>query len=212
MQLIQRLARQLAVAGEFAHRKVHITIAGLISQTFADQFFGDVQHLRHEVCGARVVVGTGNAERIKVLVHLNNHALGQRLDGFAIFDCSGNDLVVNVSNVAHKSHRITTAAQPALDKVKRHIGSGVTDVTQVIHRHAAHIHAHVAGVQRRKFFHASTQRVVNANAHGLQGVRAWFKAVNTRENTGRTRHWQVWLELYPSATIHQYSQSACQAK
>ena len=41
-------------------------------------------------------------------------------------------------------------------------------------------------------------------------------AVNTRGKSGanlvQLRRWQVGLEPYPSATIHQYSQSACQAR
>ena len=42
-------------------------------------------------------------------------------------------------------------------------------VAQVVHRHAAHIHAHMAGFERDKFLQVTRQRVVDTERHGRVG-------------------------------------------
>ena len=166
VEFIERFARQLAVAGEFAHRKVDVAIAGLISQAFALQRANHRQHLRHVVGGARLVRGALDAQRVGILVQRVDHAVGQATDGLAIGDGALDDLVVNVGDVAHISNTQATGLEPALYHVKRNHRARMAEVAQVIHRHAAHIHAHMARFERNEVFQSTRQRVVDTQGHG----------------------------------------------
>ena len=145
IQFIQRFARQLAVAGELAHGIVHIAIARLVGQAFLLQSANHAQHLGHVFGGTRLVGGAFNAQRIGILVQRVDHAIGQAADGFTVFHGALDDLVVNIRDIAHIGHTVAAGAQPALHHVERHHGTGVAQMAEVVHGHAAHIHAHMTG-------------------------------------------------------------------
>ena len=100
MQFVDRLARQLSVAGKFAHRVIDVAVVGPVGQSLVFEQADDLQHLRHVIGGARIVVGTLDAQRIGVAVHLLDHARGQRADGFTVLHRAPDDLVVDVGDVA----------------------------------------------------------------------------------------------------------------
>ena len=152
VQLVQRLARELAVAGELAHCVVHIAIARLIGQALVLQRANHAQHLRHVLSGAWLMRWALNAQGIGVLMQRLDHAIGQRPNGFTVVHRTLNDLVINIGDVAHIGNAIATGTQPALDHVKSDHGARMTQMTQVIHGHAAYIHAHMAGFDWRKRF------------------------------------------------------------
>ena len=106
VQLVQRLARQLAVAGELAHGVVHIAITRLIGQTLGLQSTNHAQHLRHVFGGAWLQRGAFNAQRIGILMQRVDHAISQAADGFAVFHRSLDDLVINIGDVAHIGHLV----------------------------------------------------------------------------------------------------------
>ena len=166
MQLVQRLARELAVARKFAHRKIHITIGHPVSQALAFELTNQAGHLRHKVGGTRFVLGPLDAQRIGVLVQGVNHALGQGPQGLAVVHRALDDFVVDVGDVAHIFDLVAAGFEPALHHIKGHHGAGVAQVAQVVDRHAAHIHAHHTRRDRRKGFHRPGERVVNAKGHG----------------------------------------------
>src|SRR5471032_3120738 len=56
-QVIERLARQLAVALELAHGVVHVAVVALVGQALVLQRGDHRQHLRHVFRGARLVRG-----------------------------------------------------------------------------------------------------------------------------------------------------------
>ena len=119
------------------------------------------------MAGERVKVGPLTAQSVKVTVHLVNHALRQRADGFAVFDCPANDLVFDIGDIADKSDPKTTDTQPALNQIKGHARPRMPDVAQVINRHAANVHADMAGLQGNKLFNHTTKRVVDAQTHEI---------------------------------------------
>ena len=125
----------------------------------------DLQHLRHVLGGTRLQRGRLDTQRANVLVHGGDHLVGQRADGDAALDSAFDDLVINVSDVAHISDLVATGPEPALHHVKGHHHAGVADVAEVVNRHAADVHADMARHQRRKFFELTRERVVNAKAH-----------------------------------------------
>ena len=167
IQLIQRLARELAVARKLAHGVVHVAIAGLVGQALVGQLANQRQHLRHVVGGARLVGGALYAQRVGILVQGIDHAVGQTADGFAVVHGALDDFVVDVGDVAHVGHAVAAGAQPALHHIKRHHGAGMAQVAQVVHGHAADVHAHMAGFERGKRFQCTRQRVVDTQTHGV---------------------------------------------
>jgi hypothetical protein len=68
--------------------------------------------------------------------------MGSALNGAA------DDLVVDVGDVAHIGHAQAAGLEPALHHIKRHHHARMADVAQVVHRHAADIHAYMAGLDR----------------------------------------------------------------
>ena len=68
-----------------------------------------------------------------------------------------NDLVVDIRDVAHIGHLIAAIAQVAAHQVEHHQKARVTEMTVIVDRHAADIHAHPAGLDRREDFLAARQ-------------------------------------------------------
>ncbi len=91
---------------------------------------------------------TFNAQGIGVLVQGLDHAVGQRAYGFAVLDCAPDDLVVNIGDIAHIGHLETTGFEPSLHDVKRNHGARMPQVAEVVHGHAADVHAHMAWDKR----------------------------------------------------------------
>ena len=98
-------------------------------------------------------------------MHGRNHFVGQLADGNAALQGSFDDLVINVGDVADIGHAIPAGAQPFLHHIEGNHHARMSDVAQVINRHAANIHAHMVGFQRNKWLHVTRQRVVDAQRH-----------------------------------------------
>ena len=58
------------------------------------------------------------------------------------------NLVINVGQILGKRHFVTARDKPAANNVETDKRAGVADVDIVIHRGAAHIHAHLARLDR----------------------------------------------------------------
>ena len=142
-QFIQRLARELAVAVELAHRVVHVTIARAVGQALAFEPADEREHLGHIFSGAGLHGGGLNAQQADVLVHRGHHLVGELADGDAPLQRALDDLVVDVGDVAHVGNAVAAAFQPALHHVERHHHAGMANMAQVINGHAAHVHAHM---------------------------------------------------------------------
>ena len=114
------------------------------------QLADQVEHFRHELSGARLVVRAQDAERIGIFMHEGDETVGQLLDRFAIFDGTPDDLVIDVGNVADVGHVVTAGLEPAIDHVEDDHDAGVPEVAVVINRHAAHVHAYLARFDGRE--------------------------------------------------------------
>src|SRR5690606_23930442 len=101
------------------------------------------EHAVDVLGGTRLHVRTQHGEARLVLVHRRDHALHQGLERLAILVGAADDLVVDVGNVAHVGDVVAAVAQPAADHVEGDHHPGMTDMTEVIHGHAAHVHAHL---------------------------------------------------------------------
>ena len=149
-QLVQALARQLAVALELAHGVVHIAIRGAVGQALVFQLADEVEHLTDVLGGAGLVRGRLDAQRGDVLVHGQRHLVGELADGDAALHRTADDLVVDVRDVAHIGHAIAAGLEPALHHVERHHHAGMADMAEVVDGHAAHVHADLTGRHRNE--------------------------------------------------------------
>ena len=165
-QFVERLARQLAVAGKLAHREVHVAIVGAVGQPLAFERANQVQHLRHVVGGTRLVRRRQDAQQADVLVHRVDHLVGELADGDAALQRTLDDLVFDVGDVAHIGHLVAQLQQPTVDHVEGHHHARMAHVAQVVDGHAADIHAHLARHDGLEDFGATGQRVVDAQGHG----------------------------------------------
>ena len=159
-QVVGVLAAQLAVAGKATHPVVHVAVRRGVGQTARLEGADHVEHLRHVLGGLGFKVGADHAQRLGVLVHGGDEASGQLADALAIFGGAFDDLVVNISDIAHISHLHAAFTQPSCDNVKDHHDPRVADMAEVIDGHAAHVHAHLTRNDRAEGFLLAGQAVV----------------------------------------------------
>ncbi|EWS64299.1 hypothetical protein Y695_02459 [Hydrogenophaga sp. T4] len=204
-QVVQRLARQLAVPGKPAYREVHVTILSAVGQAFRFELTDQRQHLGHIGCGTRLETGCLDTQRSDVLVHGNGHLVCQVLERDAPFHSTFDDLVVDVRDVADVGHAVATHLEPALHHIEGHHHPGVPDVAQVVDGHAADIHAHMAGFQWLERLRTAGQGIENAQGHGNKN-RA---ACASKGGKGRTQR----LPSAPASrrgAAHKIGSSGCE--
>ena len=80
----------------------------------------------------------------------------------------GDDLVLDIGDVAHIGDLVAEPLQVATHHVEDHGVTAMAEVWTRLHRGSAHIDPHLAGVARLKRLESSPQRVVDA--HGGDGT------------------------------------------
>ena len=70
------------------------------------------------------------------------------------------DLVVDIGDVAHVGDLVAAGAQPARHDVEHHHEARMAEVTVVIDRNAANVHAHLAWNDRLEFLFFARQSVI----------------------------------------------------
>ncbi len=158
-QVVERFARELSVPWEFAHGKVDVTaisaIVCLIRKILFPQHLDQLQHLRHVVGRARLLVGRRQPERREILVHVADESLGKLADGLAVFGGAPDDLVFHIGNVSNIGDVEAEHAHPALRHVHRHEQTRMPQMAVVVYRHAADVQADAAGHHRLQRLFAS---------------------------------------------------------
>src|SRR5262245_43207478 len=92
-QLVQRFARELAVARESAHRVVDVATDRAVRETAMLERVDHPDHLRDVAGGARLLIGLLDAELGCILVHEPDEEVGERLERFAVPRLATNDPV-----------------------------------------------------------------------------------------------------------------------
>src|SRR5690606_14735446 len=100
-QVVERLARELAVAFEAGHGIVDVAVVGTIGQAFFFQAADDVEHLPDILGGARFAVGRLHTQGALVSMHGGDIVFGNLADAAPGFHGPPDDLVVDVGDVAH---------------------------------------------------------------------------------------------------------------
>ena len=164
-QFVQTFATQFAVTGETTHRVVHVALGCPVGQALGFQFVDDGQHVIHILCRTGFVVRAFDAQGVCIVAQCLNHAVGQAADAFAVFNCTADDLVVNIGDVANVGHSVARCLEPTLNDIKCHHGPRMTQMAQVVHSHAAHVHADMTGFNGLESLALSRKRVVNMQTH-----------------------------------------------
>src|SRR5690606_33229041 len=182
LQILDALARQLAVTGKSPHPVIDVTIARCVGVALVDQGLDHAEHAVDMFAGPRLLIRTQHAQAALVLVHGGDHALGQLLEAFAILGSTADDLVVDVGDVAYVGQVVTTVAQPAGYHIEGHHDPGMADMTEVIHGHAADVHAHLVVHKRTQRLLGLAQGVIDlqGHAHCPQESRRVTVRLNTR--------------------------------
>ena len=161
LQLLQVLARQLAVFGEAVHGKQHVAAVGHIGMAVFNQLLHHIDDFGNVLGGLGLDIGAGNVQGVKIPVHVGGQSLGQRITAFAVFGRPLDDLVVDIGDVAHEGQVKAQITQIAGDHVKGDEGAAMTDMTQVVNGDTTDVHADLAGYQRDEFFFLSGQGIVD---------------------------------------------------
>ena len=168
-QLLQRQLGQLAVAGKLTDGEVDAAV-DLVGHAAADELLDLGQHLGDVLGGARLQVGGQAVEGLVVGVVLAGPALGERRGVLAGLAGAGDDLVVDVGDVAHERHLIAARPQVAGDHIEGDQRPRVADVKQVVDRWAADIHPDLARAERLEGHLALQQGVVDCDDRPLGGI------------------------------------------
>lgn len=115
----------------------------------------------------RLLIGRKHPEAGLVLVHGLDHATGQIGIDLAVLVSAAQNLVVDIGDIAHVVHIVTALPQIAGDHIKGHQHPGMAQVTVVIHRHAAHVHAHFARLDGFELFLLLAESVVDSDHAAL---------------------------------------------
>ncbi len=150
LQVRRVLAGQAAVVVETAHIVVDIAVVSLVGIALVEQRPDHGQDLLHGFACLRLQVGPHHPQRIGVLVHDGDEALGQRAKVLAIFIGTPDDLVIDVGDVPDVGHVIAEQAQVAHHHVEHHHDARMTQVTVVVDRHAADIHVYLVLLDRHE--------------------------------------------------------------
>src|SRR5690554_3374989 len=96
--------------------------------------------------GAWFLIRAQHIKTAFILMHRRNHALNQLFKRLVIFLRATDDLVVNISDIAHISDVIATVTQPARYHIKSYHHPRMANMTVVIYGHAADIHTYMIAI------------------------------------------------------------------
>ena len=167
-------AAELAIVGHGIDREQHLA-GRLVGVLAADQLGDERLHALDVVGGTRLVRGLERAEGLHVLEILLGRLLGDLADRFVerqagiVAGGAGVDLVVDVRDVAHIGNvpGAVEVAQQAEQQVEDDHRPGVADMGVVVDGGAAHVHAHVIGIEGDEILPGPGQRVVEAQYRRL---------------------------------------------
>jgi hypothetical protein len=170
--VVHRAARELAVIRHRADVEEHMPL-GDIGVALGDQHFGQRDHLRHRLGGARLHGRRQVAEIGHVGLILRVGRFGDPADRLVqrqvrkVARGAGVDLVVYVRDVADIGDvlRAVGVAQQAEQHVEDDGRAGVADMGEVVDGRAADIHPHVRRVDRREGRLGAREGVVELDRH-----------------------------------------------
>ena len=122
-------------------------------------------HVAYVFRGPGLDIGTTDIQAVHVLMEGGNVGFGNFRAGLALTVGPGNDLVVHVGKIADKGHVVAEMTQIPVQHVEHHRRACMTDMTEVVGRDAAGVHADLAGMARLEIFLAACHGIIQL--HGF---------------------------------------------
>ena len=163
--------------------------ACLVSKAFFEQGLDNLDKLINARGCGLYHLGTTNVERVAILKELFGVELRDFHNGLLFALCALEHLVLarvgitcqvtNVGDVHNAGNVVAAVTEVAVEDIFHNVGAQITDVRKVIHRRAAGVHAHLAGLVGNEFFFFSGCRVIKL--HNLSPFAECFR-VSVRYN------------------------------
>ena len=166
--LVDVAARKRAVRRERTHAEVHVAVVGRVGMSRVDELLHERDHRVDFARRARAHRGVEHVHG----VHVGDEGLGVLGCDFGgaapLFVGLVDDLVVDVGHVLHEDHVETAPRQVAADDVEADERAGVADMDVVVHRGTAHVHLHLAVLERHEvdlLVHLRVEYLYHASSH-----------------------------------------------
>ena len=147
--VIHTAARQLAIARHGGDAEQHMPLSH-IGMAFFDQQRDHGNHLVNEGGGTRLMVRRQRPQCGYIAVKAGDRIVTQLPDINIAFSGTGDDLVINIGDVAHIGHLRIVMTQQTHQHVKYDNRPRIADMNAVIDRWPAGIDAHILCIQRDK--------------------------------------------------------------
>ena len=168
LHVVEALPGQLAVRRPRAHVEVDVAraVGRGVGVPLLDQLLDQRDHLGHVPGRGRLVGGRQHVERGVGPVELARHVVGQVPPRAALLGRLGEDLVVDVGDVADERHLEALVDQPPAQHVEVDRRAHVAHVRLRLHRQPAHVHARPALLQGDEVADVARGGVVEPESHG----------------------------------------------
>ncbi len=213
-QLIRSAARQAPVRGIAPDREQHMAL-GFVGMARDDQRLDQLNHFGHVRGGPRLLIRREVAERLHVSVEFRRGIGCDCADRLPCLQCPRGDLVLDVGDVAHIGHAREQRPEQPPHHVEHDDRTRVAEMRAVVDGRAAHVHPHMAWVERNEPLPPTRQAVVevkfghravryarssltsrrypgyfaqgtNANASQLRRCRGLYRTMNVAANTSES--------------------------
>ena len=168
--VLELCARELTVVGIARDPEVHVALR-LVREPDAHQLLDQADDLGNRLAGERLVVGTAEAESVRVLEVPLRRCGGELRAGDSLLPGGLVDLVVHVGDVLDERHVVAGLLEPALQPEENHVGPSVPHVDPLVDRRAADVHADRAR-RRRQLVLGAGQRVVEEHPRFIAARRS----------------------------------------
>ena len=165
LHVVERPAGKFPVPFELTHGVIDIAVFGGVGEALLFKPRHDVEHLRNELGGMRLIRGIKTPQGAHILLHRLCEGRREFARRNAFFRGAADDLVVHVRNVAHERYLKARRLKPTADDVKCDERAAVTDMAIVIDRNAADVHPDFAGGKRFKRNHLVVQSGIKRQCH-----------------------------------------------
>jgi len=174
--VLARAAGKPAIGGEARHREEHVVpdwvpdwvplgTRGDIGVAAGDQALDQPDHLGDVEGRAGLDIGGQRAERRHILMEVTGRAGGEAGDRLARFGGAGDDLVIDIGDVADIGHAGEKAPQQPHQRVEHHHGPGIAEMGEVIDGGTADIDADMRGIEGDEELPPPCHAVVEKEVH-----------------------------------------------
>ena len=147
---------ELAIIRKFFDCIIHIAATALIGQVFCQQNINQMLHIFNMFGRTRFYVGRLTTQKLFILMHSCDEAVGQLGNGLTVIVGSLNNFIVNIRNISYIINLIANGSKPAYNDIKAHHDSCMTHMAVVINCHTTHINPNLPCMNRFKWALAGT--------------------------------------------------------